>query len=324
MSDPHPDILVLRAKVHGIATDGYADALSDRLPDYNIVRAATPQEERRLIQHATVATGLEADPEVIQNAENLRLFAGGAAGVDHLPMDLLEEHGVTVTNASGVHVPNATDHVLGSILYLARRFDKAHRNHERGKWRHYQARGELVDATITVVGLGEIGTRVAEILQTIGSEVIGVRHSPDKGGPVDEVIGYDPADVQGAFARSDYVVLSCPLSDTTRELVDEQAFRTLPTHACLVNVARGPVVDTDALVAALRENFIRGAVLDVTDPEPLPDGHPLWGMEEVLVTPHVAGHTHHYWERLADLLARNLERVSETGEYVGLENQVYP
>lgn len=322
--DAEPDVLVLRAKAHGISTDGYADALRERLPDHEVVRAATPQEERRLIRNATVATGLEVDDAVLENAENLRLFAGGAAGVDHLPMDSLKAHNVTVTSASGVHVPTAAEHVLASLLLSARRFDRAVRNHVAGKWRHYQPHGQLADATVTIVGLGEIGIGVAERLRAFGTEVLAVRHSPEKGGPADEVVGYDPGEVHGCFARSDYVVLACPLTDTTRGLVDAQAFRTLPPDACIVNVARGPVVDTEALVAALRGNFIRGAVLDVTDPEPLPDDHPLWGMEEVLITPHIGGYTHDYWVQLADLLARNLEHVTATGQYDGLENQVFP
>ncbi|MDX1744709.1 MAG: D-2-hydroxyacid dehydrogenase, partial [Halobacteriales archaeon] len=307
-----PDIVVLRAKAHGISTAGYAEAIRERLPEYTVRRAATPAEERELIRSATVATGMEVDEEVLENAEQLRLFAGGAAGVDHLPMDQLKAHDVTVTNAAGVHVPTAAEHAIAGLLVLARRFDQAFRNHHEGHWRHFQTHGELADATVTVVGLGTIGTRVAELLQAFGSEVIGVRHTPAKGGPADEVVGYDHADLHGAFARSDYVVLACPLTETTRGLVDWQAFRTLPTDAALVNIARGPVIDTDALVAALRDNLIRGAVLDVTDPEPLPDGHPLWGMDEVVVTPHVAGHTHAYWERIADVLARNLARVEET------------
>lgn len=319
-----PDILVLRAKAHGISTDGYADAIRERLPEYTVRRAATPAEERELIRSATVATGLDVDDAVLDNAENLRLFAGGAAGVDHLPMDRLKAHDVTVTNAAGVHVPTAAEHAIAGLLVLARRFDRAVRNHDAGQWRHFQTHGELADATVTVVGLGTIGTRVAELLQAFGSEVLGIRHSPEKGGPAQEVMGYGGADVHDAFARSDYVVLACPLTDTTRGLVDWQAFRTLPSDAALVNIARGPVVDTDDLVAALRENFIRGAVLDVTDPEPLPDDHPLWGMDEVVVTPHLAGHTHAYWERIADILARNLAHVEETGEYDGLENQAYP
>ena len=92
----------------------------------------------------------------------------------------------------------------------------------------------------------------------------------------------------------------------------------------MVNVARGPVIDTGALVDAIRSNRIGGAALDVTDPEPLPEDHPLWGFENVLITPHNAGHTPKYYERVADILARNLERIADTGSYDDLENRVVP
>jgi phosphoglycerate dehydrogenase-like enzyme len=117
-------------------------------------------------------------------------------------------------------------------------------------------------------------------------------------------------------------VLSCPLTETTRGLIDATALEALPTDAIVVNVARGGVVDTDALVDALRSNAIHGAALDVTDPEPLPESNPLWGFENVFITPHAAGHTPKYFERRAEILVENLEQVAETGMYDTLQNQV--
>ncbi|MFC6725528.1 NAD(P)-dependent oxidoreductase, partial [Halobium palmae] len=140
------------------------------------------------------------------------------------------------------------------------------------------------------------------------------------GGPTDEVYGFD--EIHGALADADYAVLACPLTDATEGLIDDAVFETMPQHAVLVNVARGKVVDTDALLSALRGNSIRGAALDVTDPEPLPEDHELWGLDNVLITPHNAGHTPKYFERMADILERNLEIADERGGFEGLENQV--
>lgn len=203
---------------------------------------------------------------------------------------------------------------------FARNLHEGWRRQSNNEWRHFRG-GELNGSTVTVVGMGPIGERTLELLAPFDVERVGVRYTPEKGGPADEVIGYDD-DLHEVFTRSDYVVLACPLTDTTEGLVGEQVFRTLPPNAVLVNVARGPVVETDALVAALRGNKIRGAALDVTDPEPLPGDHPLWDLENVLVTPHNSGGTDEYWERHADILARNLERIDKTGEYTGLEDQV--
>lgn len=116
-------------------------------------------------------------------------------------------------------------------------------------------------------------------------------------------------------------MLACPLTETTRGLVGREELLTIDPEAVLVNIARGPVVDTDALLEALRGNQIRGASLDVTDPEPLPEDHPLWNFGNVQITPHNAGHTPKYYDRLADIVAENVERF-DAGDGAELRNQV--
>jgi phosphoglycerate dehydrogenase-like enzyme len=314
------DVVVLRDNVHGMDPHDYADAIRDRAPDHEVAVAETPQAERDLPARAPVATGVSIDADLVESAA-LDLFACAYAGTGHLPLDALREQGVAVTNASGVHGPNVGEHVLGFILSFVRRFDEAWRQQGRREWRHYRAR-ELQGSTVTVVGLGAIGQAVVQRLQGFGVDTVGVRYTPEKGGPTDEVVGFGDDAFHDALARTDHLVLACPLTDETRGLVDAEAFDTLTADALVVNVARGPVVDTDDLVAALRSNAIGGAALDVTDPEPLPEDHPLWALGNVQITPHNAGHTPRYFERLADVLAENLHRVAETGSYDDLQNQV--
>ena len=317
------DVLVLRRGTHGMPVEEYAAAISSRLPETTVRLARTPTEERDAIQSARFVTGMTLEEDLLEAADGLEVFACAYAGTGHLPLERLAERDVTVTNASGVHGPNIGEHVLGAILRFTRRFHVAARQQRRREWRHYQAH-ELQGSTVTIVGLGAIGTSVAARLEPFGVETIGVRYSPEKGGPTDEVIGFDDEALEAALARTDYLVLACPLTDETRGLIDADAFVTLPPEAVLVNVARGPVVDTDDLVSALRSNAIRGASLDVTDPEPLPEDHPLWGFENVQITPHNSGHTPRYYDRLADIVAENVERIRETGTSEGLENQVSP
>ena len=190
-------------------------------------------------------------------------------------------------------------------------------------WRHYHAH-ELQGSTVTIVGLGAIGQAVCARLEPFGVETIGVRYSPENGGPTDEVIGFEADEFHGALARTDYLVLACPLTETTRGLIDRAVFRTLDPNAVLVNVARGPVVDTAALVKAIRTSWIRGAALDVTDPEPLPEDHPIWAFDTLQITPHNAGHTPNYYDRLADIVAENARRFAADGADATLENQVLP
>lgn len=313
-----PDIAVLRAKPHGLSAVDYAEILRHRLPDSEIAFARTPEEERDLLRRVPVATGFDIDPDALADAA-LELFACVYAGTGHLPLSELESHDVAVTNAAGVHAPNVAEHVLGATLSFARRFDRAFRRRERREWRSYQAT-ELQDSTVAVVGLGAIGRAIVERLEPFGVETVGVRYTPSKGGPTDKVYGFD--EIHEAVADAEYVALACPLTDETAGLIDDDVFTTLPPSAVVINVARGGVVDTEALVGALQRNAIRGAALDVTDPEPLPADHPLWGFDNVLITPHNAGHTPAYWERTADILARNLDIANERGAFEELENQV--
>ena len=314
MSDP--DILLLRQKIHGLSVDEYAAAMRERLPDAEIVVGETPEQEQELIEDVRVAAGFTIDPEMLDRAENLELFACSFAGTGHLPMNALEEAGVAVTNASGVHGPNISEYVIGALISLARDFPRAARQQAERVWQSFGSR-ELHGSTVTVVGMGAIGHAVVERLEPFGVDTIGVRYSPEKGGPTDEMLGFD--EIHDALARTDSVVLACPLTDATRSLFDDEAFKTLPPHAHLVNVARGGVVDTDALVRALRGNDIGAAFLDVTDPEPLPSDHALWGFDNVRITPHNAGHSPDYFERLADIVARNYEALEDGGE---IENRV--
>ncbi|WP_049927288.1 D-2-hydroxyacid dehydrogenase [Halopiger goleimassiliensis] len=313
-----PDVVVLREGTEGLSMESYADALYARLPDATVELARTPQAERDLVPQARVVTGISIDPALLEDANRLELFACTFAGTDHLPLEAFAEHGVTVTNAGGIHAPGIAEQSIANMLVFARRLHEGWRRKRNGEWRHFQST-EFAGSTVTIVGLGSIGTAIAERLEGFDVETIGIRHTPSKGGPTDEVRGYDEADVHEAFARSDYVVLACPLTDLTRGLVGEAELATLPPNAVVVNAARGGVVDTDALVAALRSNAIRGAALDVTDPEPLPGDHPLWDLENCLITPHTGGHTPKHWERLADIVAGNVAAL-ETGDE--LENVV--
>jgi phosphoglycerate dehydrogenase-like enzyme len=315
-------ITVLDDEAHGIPAAEYAEALRERLPDAEVSLARTPAQERRLVPESTVVTGGTLDADLIADAESLRLFACRSAGVDHLPLEAFEEHGVAVTNASGVHGPNIAEHVLGWLLMFTRRLDEGLRRQQRREWRRYPSFGELTGSTVTVVGLGAIGGTIVERLAGFEVETIGVRYTPEKGGPTDEVIGFDRPELLEALARTDFLVLACPLTETTEGLIGARELGVLPTDAVVVNVGRGPIVDTPALIDSLRNNRIHGAGLDVTDPEPLPEDHPLWGFENVFITPHASGHTPRYWERLAEIVAENVETARTTGAFDDLRNQV--
>jgi phosphoglycerate dehydrogenase-like enzyme len=297
------ELLVLREEVHGLSSASYAEKLRDRLDDHTVCHAKTPAEEREMIGSADIVTGLSIDQSLLDFAEDLKLFACEYAGTDHLPLEALAEADVEVTNATGVHTASASEHAIGSILAFSRRLHEAARTDQ---WQPASP-SELSGSTVTIVGLGAIGSGIADRLGPFGVRTLGIRRTPESGGPTDEVFG--PERLHEALARSDFVVLCCPLTDETRGLIGDAEISTLSSDAVLVNVARGEVVDTEALLAGLRRGRLGGAALDVTDPEPLPDDHPLWDLDEVLITPHSAGSTQVYYDRLADIVADNINRL---------------
>lgn len=320
MTDPDFDIVVLRKGTEGLSTASYADEIRDRLPDHDVVRAKTPSEERDLVGRARVATGISIDGETAAQSNHLELFVVASSGVNHLPLETLTENGVAVVNAAGIHAPGIAEQALGYCLAFARQLHVGWQRKQSRQWRHYKAY-EFTGSTVTVVGLGAIGQAFVRRLQGMGVHTIGVRYTPEKGGPTDEVIGFDERAFHEALSRTDYLVLSTPLSDLTRNLISTEELATLPPRAVVVNVCRGGVVDTDALLRSLQDEAIRGAAMDVTDPEPLPADHPLWQLDNVMITPHMGGHTPKHWERLADILTENVKKL-EAGEYDDLRNQV--
>jgi phosphoglycerate dehydrogenase-like enzyme len=169
---------------------------------------------------------------------------------------------------------------------------------------------ELRDRTVGVVGMGAIGTEVARLAQAAGCRVLAIRRSAaarrSGEAPADEVL--PPSDLPYLLSESDYVVLSVPLTEETRHLIGPDELRAMKPTAVLINISRGAVVDEVALVRALKEGVIGGAGLDVFEREPLPDDSELWGMENVILTPHISGGTERYFQRAVPIFCENLRR----------------
>lgn len=322
MTNDTIDILVLRKGTEGLPMTDYVEQLENRLPEYQIDHAQTPTEEKELIRKARVATGTSIDGSLLAEAKNLELFVVASSGTGHLPLDKLKHEGIALANASGIHAPGIAEQAIGYCLAHARRLHEGWNRKQSSQWRHYQAY-EFSDSVVTIVGLGSIGHAIAKRLDGFDVETIGIRYTPEKDGPTDKVYGFCSDDLHEALARTDYLILSTPLSDTTRHLIGSEELATLDPSAVLVNVSRGAVVDTDALLKALQTGQIRGAALDVTDPEPLPSSHPLWKMDNVFVTPHMGGHTPRHWERLAEITATNI-KIIDNNSSQNLQNEVLP
>ncbi|WP_254538181.1 D-2-hydroxyacid dehydrogenase [Halomarina litorea] len=300
----HPTVL-LAHPIFGDGTEPLAAAIRERLPDDVDLRVGHDEAEtHRHAPDADILVTHRLDPELRETAP-VRWVQTLSAGVDSYDLDAFRESGVVLTNASGIHARPIADHVLGALLHFERRFDRAVAQQRDREWARYGA-GELADRTVCVVGVGAIGSRVSELCLALGTDVVGVKRDPSSA--PDGVDCVTPDELGEALARSDRVVLACPLTDETRGLIGREELDALGEDGVLVNIARGEVVDEGALTEALRDDRLRGAALDVFEEEPLPEDSLLWGMENVLATPHVAGTTPHYWERAADIFAENYRR----------------
>jgi phosphoglycerate dehydrogenase-like enzyme len=251
---------------------------------------------------------------ILDRAPALSWLQLTSAGVDRLlNSDVVRLGQVKVTTASGLHAVPISEYVIGAILAFAKGLPKAQRAQQEHVWRPYWPR-ELEGATIGIVGLGAIGGRVAELARALGMCVLGVRRScprrmtgAEAGEPsVDELLS--PADLDYVLSESDYLVLAVPLTDESRHMIGEAQLRLMKPTAVIVNIARGAVIDQDALISALKEDRLGGAALDVTEPEPLPPDSELWTLDNALITPHISGGTPRYMERAIDIFCDNLRR----------------
>ncbi|MCL7452590.1 MAG: D-2-hydroxyacid dehydrogenase [Anaerolineae bacterium] len=247
-----------------------------------------------------------------------------SAGADHVLDSPLMASEVALTTSSGIHATPIAEYVWASLLahrWRVPHWTRCQREGEwpSGRWDLY-ARPELRGSTLGILGYGSIGREVGRLARAFGMRVLALRRSA---GRADQ--GYAPADtgdpegilpeqfyapdaLHDMLGACDYVVIALPLTPDTEHLIGEAELQAMKSSAYLVNIARGGIVDEAALVKALREGWIAGAGLDVFEEEPLPADSPLWGLEDVLMSPHVAGFTPRYDERAATLFAENLAR----------------
>jgi phosphoglycerate dehydrogenase-like enzyme len=247
---------------------------------------------------------------VLARAPGLKWVQLTSAGADRL-IDSPLVRQITVTTASGIHAIPISEYVIGAMIAFAKGFPRSFRSQVDHKWQAFLP-VELAGATVAVLGLGAIGGRVAQLAKALEMRVLAMRRSAQRrmtgaecGQPfVDEM--FPPAELHAVLAESDYVVLSVPLTPESRHMIGEAELAVMKPNAVIVNIARGAVIDQEALIRALKAHRIGGAALDVTDPEPLPAESELWDLENVMITPHISGGTPHYMDRAIDLFCDNL------------------
>lgn len=267
------------------------------------------------VRDAHVYLGYGVAPELVEAGARLVWIHSGSAGVGGSLSGPLLDRPIQFTNSAGIHAEPIADSVLGMALHFLRGLDYATRGQTQGTWDtrpFYTATApmrEIAGLQVGIVGYGGVGRAVAARFRALDAQIVGVRRRPapeDAQGP-DRIV-YGQAGLTEALEGSDVVVLCAPGTRQTLHLIDTQALGSIKPGAILINVGRGSLVDESALIAALDAGRLRGAALDVFEEEPLPNGHPLWSRPDVLITPHVSGVTHGYWDRQLTLIEENFER----------------
>ena len=274
------------------------------------------------VREAEVYFGFGLHPAVLEAAPRLRWVQSAAAGVRALLTPELLSRGIVVTNAAGVMAAPMSEYVLAGAMHFLRGFDVAMaqqraRVWDRDPWVDADTRGagtfrgprEVGECRVLIVGVRGIGAAVAQRFAALGATCVGVRRRASLAPPSDftSVVAIDGLDAE--LRRADVIVLAAPSTPETERLLDARRLGLLRPEAIVVNVGRGALLDEAALAVALAEGRLRGAVLDVADVEPLPDGSPLWGLPNVLLTPHVsATSSAGFWPRMLDVFLDNWAR----------------
>ena len=259
---------------------------------------------RRAMASAEVMVGWP-DPDLLAGSPLKLLLLPSAGYEEYLTPELAAREDLVVCNAGAAYSEGVAEHCVAMMLALARRLPEYLAAMGPRRWEHLHRHGRLAGSTVCVIGLGTLGSAIARRCAALGMSVVGARQHRDRPAPnVSQVFG--PEGLCEAVAGADHVVGALPGGTATRGLISRDVLAAMKPGAYFYNVGRGPSVDEEALIERLADGSLAGAGLDVFATEPLPDESPLWAMENVIVTPHMAGYTWDYVDELCEVFAINL------------------
>jgi phosphoglycerate dehydrogenase-like enzyme len=257
----------------------------------------------------------------IASAPKLKWVQTISAGVDRMDLKLLRDRGILVTNSSGVHAPNISEHIVSLMLAFARRLPIHFANQQRHAFSSEEGRRggfEVNDQTLLVVGLGKIGEALAVRGKGLQMRVMATRRrlSIERETAADEL--FPLSELKERIAEADHVAITLPLTAETRNLFDREMLEAMKPGSYIYNIGRGPIIDQNALIDLLKSGHLGGAGLDVTTPEPLPTESELWDLPNVIITPHTSGYSPRLNERAVALWMENLRRMLDGRELLNI------
>ncbi len=296
-------------------------AIRVRWPEMRVVLLQDNSQLPPELPDTDIFAGFTLTPEQIAVAHKLKWIHVTAAGVTHLIRPDVKSSGVVVTNSRGIHAIPMAEHIIGMMVAMAHKFPDAFRYQAKHHWAQQEIwdgpphPSELHGATLLLVGMGAIGSALSRLAKGFGMRILAVTRSGRGDACLAERIA-PVAELDRLLPEADYVVIAAPDTPATRHVIGAKQFAAMKRSAFLLNVARGTLVDEQAMIAALQEKRIAGAALDVTTEEPLPPESPLWQLENVFITPHTSSATEGLWIRQTELLTANLERWFDGRELI--------
>jgi D-2-hydroxyacid dehydrogenase (NADP+) len=306
------DLLILDKQA-----DAYMQALGSGFSEVQIHAAATEEQAGDFITKANIILTFKISDELLQRASSLRWIQSLSTGVDafvRLP-SLKKE--VLLTSLRGIHGPQMSEMAVLLMLALNRHFPEIIRNQDKGTWKSWPAE-LLYRKKVGILGLGVTGEAIARKCRDFGMVVYGVRRSKKELEFVDRLFG--PEELTRVAREVDFLIIVVPSTSQTYKMVGAEVLSSMKRSAFLINLARGEVVDEEALIGALESGKIAGAALDVFCQEPLPQEHPFWRMKNVIITPHMGGTSTIYVEQALSVFEENLRRYlrGETKRLINL------
>lgn len=292
----------------------FGERLAEEFPELSIVQRSSYEGVEYHLRDSEIIFTLSLRPEQFALCQKLRWIQTPTAAVHQFQFPKLIESDVVLTNSTEVHGPVVAEHVIALIFALAKKIPQAAIQQQKRVWGQEAMWNpsphirEIAGATVGLIGVGSIGRRVAQMASALGMRVIAMREHVEKGNPEGVETVFSTSQIDDLLRQTDYVVVAAPLTPATENLINADRLAAMKPEACLINVGRGPQVNEQALLEALRGRRIGGAALDVFDREPLPADSPLWELDNLLITPHTAGLTEKLWHRHYEHLSSNLRR----------------
>lgn len=284
------------------------DMIKKVAPDYELYRAKTKEDINFSLEDVEIVYGWNkvlCKPLLTSSGQSLKWIQAMSAGVDYMDFEYLKANNILLTNGSGIHPIPVAESVFGMILAFTRGIFSSIKNQKNKIWERTAPMTELPECTIMIVGTGQIGTQVGKLAKAFGMRTIGVNRSGRPAEYMDEVVLQ--RDMVNHFYKADIIVDILPLTELTHHLFNKETFSKMKENTMFINVGRGPTVNTRDLIDALNNGKLAYAGLDVFEEEPLATDSPLWDMDNVMITPHIAGFARHFKKRVFEIFYENLQ-----------------